>query len=75
MNSVVLDFLSSPAGVVTAVLTVFFVHTLTYYLKLLEFPGPPLAAISNWPHSWALLSDATHLWYARVSEKYGKLPP
>ncbi|BCS28749.1 cytochrome P450 [Aspergillus puulaauensis] len=44
---------------------------ITRYTKLRHFPGPPWTAISDWPHSLAMLRGNCHKWYADVSEKHG----
>lgn len=47
------------------------IFSITRYTKLRHFPGPQWTAISDWPHSLAMLSGNCHKWYGDVSEKYG----
>lgn len=47
---------------------------ITRYTKLRHFPGPRWTAISDWPHSLAMLRGNCHKWYADVSEKHGTPP-
>ncbi|OJJ07012.1 hypothetical protein ASPVEDRAFT_46392 [Aspergillus versicolor CBS 583.65] len=49
------------------------IFSITRYTKLRHFPGPRWTAISDWPHSLAMLSGNCHKWYADVSEKYGPI--
>ncbi|KAL2858433.1 cytochrome P450 [Aspergillus pseudoustus] len=61
------------AALVGALVGLYIVRTLTTYAKLRSFRGPSWTAISNWPHSMAMLSGHCHEWYAQVSKKYGPI--
>lgn len=64
----------SIAIIVCALIAVSIFKAITRYTKLRHFPGPRWTAISDWPHSLAMLSGDCHKWYADVSEKYGNYP-
>lgn len=68
----VLGFLKSPMGIFTTLVMIIAVHTMMAYTKLRRFPGPLLAALTDLPHSKAMLSDNSHLWYAKMCNRYGR---
>ncbi|KAM5350025.1 hypothetical protein ACJ41O_006530 [Fusarium nematophilum] len=43
------------------------------YARLRQFGGPRWVGFTDWPHSWAMLQNRCHEWYAEANQKYGPI--
>jgi hypothetical protein len=60
---------------VSAIVIFYVLRRLWAYSKLRRFDGSPWAALSDIPHSRAMLAGDCHLFYAKANQKYGQRYP
>jgi hypothetical protein len=57
---------------VSALVIFYILRRLWAYSKLRRFHGSPWTALSDIPHSRAMLGGDCHLFYAKANQKYGQ---